>query len=139
MKKFQLAFCPDPDYPKECSFIKALEQIIDNGKLKDVSESIFEGIQDVKKDNLGNCHNISMALFADLKMAGYSDVHWKTGTLEGTKDKISYEHSWVELDGWVLDFRLHKQIIMDKALYYRMNNARNIRKRDNVLMKHFKK
>jgi hypothetical protein len=82
-------------------------------------------------DGLGNCHEATLALMADLIVDGYAEGwHRATGQTHGYGGIGVMRDSWLEIDGRALDCANSKLVFADRWWRRRIQSARNIRLRD---------
>jgi hypothetical protein len=81
-----------------------------------------------KKNELGNCHFVASALASDLCNANYTEGWIVTsGKIYSEKEKEFIEHSWLEYDGWVIDFSNNKTLILEREKYYDYSEAKELK------------
>lgn len=85
-----------------CRPAEELRRLLDAGALRHFVEECAE--QADANDGLGNCHDATLALMADLIMAKAAD-YWRW--CQGTVVPLG-AHSWLERDGWPLTARTGK-------------------------------
>jgi hypothetical protein len=130
--------CPDPNKkPRSCEAINALKSLIRNNQFKITYTVLME------KSSFGNCHEVAIALMADLIMAGISkNWYWVEGfALKSNGEK--WEHSWLEYDGWAIDASNHHTepyrdednipiLVYDSDFYRNSLNLKVTRRRDHI-------
>jgi hypothetical protein len=120
-----IAFCPDPDHPRACAAIPVITLLHEEGHLPHFSE-VFGA---PSPDGLGDCHETSVALMADLIAAGRSNGwQWVEGTHRMHRPPIL--HSWLEFDGWAIDVANGKILVMEAAMYRSMTKAHGLTRRN---------
>jgi hypothetical protein len=112
------------DQHVHCEAAVVLEELGSCGALRQ-----FLAIKD--KDREGDCHDVVVALSADLKAAGVaSGWYWHSGII--SFDGRDILHSWLEFAGWAVDGvtrlgRKHDVLIMPSAYYQETHGPRDIR------------
>lgn len=106
-------FVPDPQRPGPCELIPYLRLLWDAGALRGFRKDFGN-----RTEELGNCHDVSAALAADLLAHGL-DAGWRYVSADYSPGS---GHTWFECDGWVVDasYRsLERLIVVQPAKHYR--------------------
>lgn len=90
---------------------KLLAKLYTNNQLRNT----YDEFHNIRKDGLGNCYDIAASLFVDFTLAGIKAI-WKTGNI--TINDKTYEHNWVEIEDFTLDFSGQKERIYKTSDFY---------------------
>jgi hypothetical protein len=123
----RIAVTADPDNPRPCEPADLLQDLMAAGRLG----LFFEAAAEPLADGLGNCHETSVSLLVDLTLAGRAKGwHWATGETRHFASGGTRKHSWLEVDGWALDYLGDTLVFADRWWYRRLNKAKNVKLRD---------
>lgn len=118
----RFAFIPDPTRRGPCAVLPLLRQLWDEGHLVCFRKDFGN-----RTEELGNCHDVTASLLADLIRAGVDDGWRYVNATFRRDDGSEYGHTWLEVDGWAVDgsFRsLSGRVFVAPAKMYRSQLAR---------------
>jgi hypothetical protein len=91
----------DPDKPRDCRPAALLRELLAADRLANFAKAAAK----YEIGGLGICHETSVALMVDLTLAGCAGgLYWASGDIRHFALGGTRKHSWLEVDGWALDF-----------------------------------
>lgn len=116
MGQIKLRIHRDPDKPKrECKALEIVQRLIRQKGFKSYNPSGF-----------ANCHEATMGLLLDLGEAGLYNSGWMYA--QGICKEPQGFHSWLEYDGWVVDFANGEHLFVPTEDYYTTKEIKDIKR-----------
>lgn len=112
----QLKFiiCPDPNNPtQECRAAKIIERLHSQGLLKSHDPN-----------GTGNCHPVTVGILTDIAEAGFDTNGWFY--VQGECKLPQGLHSWLEFEGWVVDFSSGQQVFTPVSEFTKVKEPENL-------------
>lgn len=117
----ELRIYRDPDKPnQECKAHTLLKRLIDQGQLKSYDPCSFGACG-------GECVEVATGILLDMADAGISTSGWLYVQAEW-RDWHQGLHTWLEYDGWAIDFSGGWPIFAPASEFARLSKAKNMKR-----------